>query len=180
MLAIPILLTFAAGCFFGPCQSEFDFTIVVEEQPEPESAWATVSGVEQEMTCHHIFNLDETHCSISLESEEDLDDVSAAAIVIEGTRIALDPEEAEYEEGAERCMGDRYFLRYAHPYTGCIDSYDVPFCEDESLPIAGDGCFEPCKHDGDYCETGSCQEAWIGCGPEEDCDVCGTSDWICL
>ena len=64
--------------------------------------------------------------------------------------------------------------------TDCVESYDVPFCEDESLPVVGDGCVDPCDSEGAECASGTCTEAWIGCGPTEDCDVCGTSDWVCI
>jgi hypothetical protein len=60
----------------------------------------------------------------------------------------------------------------------CVTTWAVPFCDDSSLPQAGDGCFEECA-DG-TCSAGTCTEAWLGCGPDADCDVCGTSGWICL
>ena len=173
MLPFLIALAVLAGCPIGPCGGEDDFVVVVEGGPEPDSAVITVSGVEHEMSCRYVDSWEETHCDFSLESG---DNVTAAAVVIDGVRIELDPGDAEYEWGAERCMGGWHFLRYAHP---CVDTYDVPFCEDDSLPIAGEGCFPPCEENGSYCE-GSCTEAWIGCGPDADCDVCGVSDWICL
>ncbi len=64
--------------------------------------------------------------------------------------------------------------------TDCVESHDVPFCDDESLPIVGDGCVDPCEGEGAECASGTCTEAWIGCGPTADCDVCGTSDWVCI
>jgi hypothetical protein len=120
---------------------------------------------------------EKSYCKFPLES---VDDVTAVAIVIDGTGIELDPDSATYESGGECGRGGWYFLRYSHRYTGCVDAYDVPFCTDDSLPIAGEGCFETCDHNGAYCASGNCREAWIGCEPEEDCDVCGVSDWICL
>lgn len=61
----------------------------------------------------------------------------------------------------------------------CETTWSVPYCDDNSLPQAGDGCFEPCT-EGGTCSEGTCTEAWVGCGPTEDCDVCGVSDWVCL
>jgi hypothetical protein len=178
MMPFLFALAVLAGCPFGDCSNGDDgFVVVVEGLPEPESALITIGGVEHEMNCYYVESWDETHCDYPLES---IDEVTAAAIVVDGTRIELDPETATYEDGGECGRGGHYFLNYAHPYTGCIDAYDVPFCEDDTLPIAGGGCFEPCEHDGAYCEIGSCTEAWIGCAPDADCDVCGVSDWICL
>jgi hypothetical protein len=65
------------------------------------------------------------------------------------------------------------------PAPECETTWSVPFCEDSSLPQAGDGCFEACD-EGGACSEGTCTEAWLGCGPTADCDVCGVSGWICL
>ena len=63
-----------------------------------------------------------------------------------------------------------------------VQSWDVPFCEDSSHPVAGDGYFEACTAESDSAcpGGGECTEAWVGCGPDADCDVCGVSAWICL
>ncbi len=175
MMPFLMLITSLIGCPFGSCGGgSKDFVVVVEGKPEPDSAWITLGEAEQEMSCTYVDSWDETHCSYPLESE---DDVTAAAVIIDSVRIELDPESAYYEGGAECGMGGWYFLYYAHP---CVESYELPFCEEETLPIAGEGCFQPCEEGADYCETGSCVEAWVGCETEEDCDVCGVRDWVCL
>ena len=60
-----------------------------------------------------------------------------------------------------------------------VTAFDVPFCDDDSLPIAEPGCYDPCSET-EPCATGSCTEAWVGCGPTADCDVCGVSASVCL
>ena len=65
------------------------------------------------------------------------------------------------------------------PEIECETTWSVPYCDDSSLPQAGDGCFESCT-EGDTCSKGTCTEAWLGCGPLADCDVCGISGWVCL
>lgn len=62
-----------------------------------------------------------------------------------------------------------------------VQTYAVSYCEDASLPQAGDGCFPECDEEGVLtCDDATCTHAWIGCGPDADCDVCGGDAWICM
>ena len=60
------------------------------------------------------------------------------------------------------------------------ETWAMPFCDDDSLPEAGDGCYQSCNQGEPECQEGACTHAWVGCGPNDDCGVCGTDSWICM
>jgi hypothetical protein len=60
------------------------------------------------------------------------------------------------------------------------ETWAMPFCDDDWLPEAGDGCYQSCGEGEPACREGTCTHAWLGCGPEDDCGVCGTDGLICM